>query len=92
MPFHTPIQSSVSRASVEARKKQLKRFSEKTTFLVMHFPNEYINVNSFFCNGDEPESCSTLSNGLPLFRDKHHLTVNGSVDLIERFKSKIIQK
>jgi peptidoglycan/LPS O-acetylase OafA/YrhL len=70
-------------------KKIAQSIYEKNLTLARRFPNNYININNFFCPNNHISSCSPYKLGSPLFRDKHHLTPQASIKLIEVYKSKI---
>ncbi len=53
------------------------------------FPNNYININSFFCKEDKIENCEASRDGKPLFRDKHHMAVPASINLIKQIKNEL---
>lgn len=59
---------------------------QKNQILHDIYPEKYINLNEFFCPTGQPENCKVARNGQPLFRDKHHLTTDASILLIETIK------
>jgi len=68
----------------------LQAVYEKNQALELRFSDVYINPNDFFCPGRGPADCITFKGGTLLFRDKHHLTVEGSQMLIAHIKVKLL--
>ncbi|KPB01452.1 acyltransferase family protein [Ahrensia marina] len=53
------------------------------------FQDVYIDIIPQFCLGESSTSCSWVKNSRPLFRDKHHLTVDTSIAIIRAIKNRI---
>ncbi|PRX27672.1 Peptidoglycan/LPS O-acetylase OafA/YrhL, contains acyltransferase and SGNH-hydrolase domains [Meinhardsimonia xiamenensis] len=49
----------------------------------------FVDVAPAFCPDGRIESCTAGDARTPLFRDKHHLTVPGSVALVSRFRDRV---
>ncbi len=62
---------------------------KKNQALSQDFPAVFINTNQFFCPNLDIDKCSVIRDGIPLFRDKHHLTAEGSIAFIQSFKEQI---
>ncbi len=73
----------------KGRREILKAVYQKNQALKMRYPDVYINPNDFFCPGHGPAECITFKDGTLLFRDKHHLTVKGSILFISELREKL---
>lgn len=61
---------------------------EYSANLKSKFKDIFIDISPYFCEDKDPNSCRTISeNGQPIFRDKHHLSVFGSQEVIEYIKA-----
>ena len=69
--------------------RSVRRVFARNELLEMRFKRHYVNVNSYFCKGREPATCSHMLDNVPAFRDKHHLTVPSSISLIRWVKLRL---
>ena len=53
------------------------------------FPDVYVDITPEFCPDGTYASCVWVSDGRPLFRDKHHITVDKSIAVIRAVRDRI---
>ncbi len=82
-PFKKPKKNC--EIDLETYNSLMNDFKPLIQYLTKTNPNvAFFNQNELFCNA---ENCSMISNGMPLFRDKHnHLSEYGSLELSKIFE------
>lgn len=57
--------------------------------LVQKHPHTYVSLAPFFCPSGTSTSCRFVKGGVPLFRDKHHLTPEASIALLQSYRKSL---
>ena len=66
-----------------------RRIQERNDELARRFADHYVNVNDFFCSADG--ACRTTNGPTLLFRDTHHLTLEGARQMIAHVHPRLSQ-
>lgn len=90
--FEVPIlfSNELNKRRCGGKLEIIKKIIERNKSLKIKFPDNFIDISSFFCNAKN--KCRWFDNKEPLFRDSHHLSVSGSIKLIRYYKDIIKQK
>lgn len=87
------VPATISNARLGQRCKGSKvafeAIAKRNTERTHRFPDVYVDITSQFCPDGTYSSCEWVADGKPLFRDKHHMTVEKSISTVRAIRDRI---